>query len=80
MKFEEYNDFRKPPLAAYYCAINAHLFRSFYKNIIIKKEKEARAVSKIGSYVQQEILPTLKGDIIGGISVAFVAFPLALIL
>ena len=26
-------------------------------------------MSKIGSYVQQEILPTLKGDIIGGISV-----------
>ncbi len=35
-------------------------------------------MSKISSYVQREILPTLKGDIIGGISVAFVALPLAL--
>ena len=35
-------------------------------------------MSKINSYVQREILPTLKGDIIGGISVAFVALPLAL--
>ena len=35
-------------------------------------------MSKISSYVKQEILPTLKGDIIGGISVAFVALPLAL--
>ncbi len=42
------------------------------------KEKEARKLSKVSSYVQREILPTLKGDIIGGISVAFVALPLAL--
>lgn len=33
---------------------------------------------KLGQFVQEEILSTLKGDIIGGISVAFVALPLAL--
>ena len=35
-------------------------------------------MSKVNAYVKNEILPTLKGDIIGGISVAFVALPLAL--
>lgn len=35
-------------------------------------------MEKIKSYVKNEILATLKGDIIGGISVAFVALPLAL--
>ena len=35
-------------------------------------------MGKVKTYVQNEILSTLKGDIIGGISVAFVALPLAL--
>ncbi len=35
-------------------------------------------MGKVKKYVQEEILATLKGDIIGGISVAFVALPLAL--
>ncbi len=35
-------------------------------------------MGKVKTYVQDEILSTLKGDIIGGISVAFVALPLAL--
>ena len=35
-------------------------------------------LEKVKSFIQREILSTLKGDIIGGISVAFVALPLAL--
>lgn len=35
-------------------------------------------MEKVKSFIQNEILSTLKGDIIGGISVAFVALPLAL--
>lgn len=35
-------------------------------------------LEKVKSFIQNEILSTLKGDIIGGISVAFVALPLAL--
>ena len=35
-------------------------------------------MEKVKSFIQREILSTLKGDIIGGISVAFVALPLAL--
>lgn len=35
-------------------------------------------LEKVKSFMQREILSTLKGDIIGGISVAFVALPLAL--
>ena len=35
-------------------------------------------MGKVKTFVQNEILSTLKGDIIGGISVAFVALPLAL--
>ena len=35
-------------------------------------------LGKVKTFVQNEILSTLKGDIIGGISVAFVALPLAL--
>ena len=35
-------------------------------------------LEKVISFIQREILSTLKGDIIGGISVAFVALPLAL--
>jgi len=34
--------------------------------------------SNVKGFIQREILSTLKGDIIGGISVAFVALPLAL--
>ena len=35
-------------------------------------------MEKVKSFFQREILSTLKGDIVGGISVAFVALPLAL--
>ena len=35
-------------------------------------------MGKVKTFIQNEILSTLKGDIIGGISVAFVALPLAL--
>ena len=35
-------------------------------------------LEKVKMFIQKEILSTLKGDIIGGISVAFVALPLAL--
>ena len=35
-------------------------------------------LEKVKSFIQREIISTLKGDIIGGISVAFVALPLAL--
>ncbi len=35
-------------------------------------------LEKVKSFIQREILSTLKGDIIGGVSVAFVALPLAL--
>lgn len=35
-------------------------------------------MGNVKSFIQREILSTLKGDIIGGISVAFVALPLAL--
>lgn len=35
-------------------------------------------LEKIKAYIKKEILSTLKGDIVGGISVAFVALPLAL--
>lgn len=43
------------------------------------KEKEMRMLaSNVKGFIQREILSTLKGDIIGGISVAFVALPLAL--
>ena len=65
-------------MAAYYCAKNARFYNNLYKSSYFKREKEARILSKVSWYVKNEILPTLKGDIIGGISVAFVALPLAL--
>ena len=65
-------------MAAYYCAKNARFYNDLYKSSYFKREKEARILSKVSWYVKNEILPTLKGDIIGGISVAFVALPLAL--
>ncbi len=42
------------------------------------KKRKRKLLGKLKKFVQEEILSTLKGDIIGGISVAFVALPLAL--
>ena len=42
------------------------------------KGKEESFLGKLKTMIQTEVLSTLKGDIIGGISVAFVALPLAL--
>ncbi len=43
-----------------------------------ERKRERNLLEKVKSFIQREILSTLKGDIIGGISVAFVALPLAL--